>query len=49
MDLISEEINRLIDMEYRDKAPTYADKFEIPIETLMDVVKHITDDTIKVK
>ncbi|XP_026324132.1 uncharacterized protein LOC113233283, partial [Hyposmocoma kahamanoa] len=49
LDLISEEINRLIDMEYRDNAAKYADKFEIPIEILMNAVKHITDDTMRVK
>lgn len=39
----------MIDMEYRNNVANYAEKFEIPIEILMDAVKHITDDIMRVK
>ncbi|VVD02227.1 unnamed protein product [Leptidea sinapis] len=48
LDAISEEINLLIDSDNVQYALD-VDKFEIPIAHLMEVVKHITNDTNKVK
>ncbi|XP_050674299.1 small RNA 2'-O-methyltransferase isoform X2 [Leptidea sinapis] len=48
LDAISEEINLLIDSDNVQYAID-VDKFEIPIAHLMEVVKHITNDTNKVK
>ncbi|KAM3966666.1 hen1 methyltransferase [Aphomia sociella] len=48
LDLISDEVNRLIDSQY-DQLSVDESKLEIPIDHLMDVVRHITDDVDRVK
>ncbi|XP_038209492.1 small RNA 2'-O-methyltransferase-like [Zerene cesonia] len=49
LDLISEEINRLIDNQWEEDFTADANKLEIPIQHLMQVVQHITEDVEKVK
>lgn len=49
LDLISEEMNRLIDIQYDEECSLDVNKFEIPIDQLMRVVEHITDDVDRVK
>lgn len=49
LDLISDEINRLIDSQYDEEFAVDVNKLEIPLEHLMRVVKHITGDMEKVK
>ncbi|KAJ2946611.1 hypothetical protein O0L34_g12669 [Tuta absoluta] len=48
LDLVSEEINQLIDRHYGHDS-TASGKIEIPIEYLMKAVRHITKDVEKVK
>ncbi|XP_047514104.1 uncharacterized protein LOC125055680 isoform X1 [Pieris napi] len=48
LDLISEEINRLIDKQWDDDFPSEGN-LEIPLRLLMDVVAHLTNDVDKVK
>lgn len=49
LDLVSEEINRLLDMQLEDDFSVDVNKVEIPLEGLMRVVQHITDDVERVK
>ncbi|KAJ0180985.1 hypothetical protein K1T71_003070 [Dendrolimus kikuchii] len=49
LDLISDEINRLIDNHYDEEFAVDVNKLEIPIEHLMQIVTHITNDVEKVK
>ncbi|CAG4926334.1 unnamed protein product [Colias eurytheme] len=49
LDLISEEINRLIDNQWEEDLTADVNKLEIPIQQLMHVVQHITQDVEKVK
>ncbi|CAH2068327.1 unnamed protein product, partial [Iphiclides podalirius] len=49
IDLISDEINRLIDSQCTDEGVFCTDKLEIPLDYLMGVVEHITSDQNKVK
>nr|XP_034840858.1 small RNA 2'-O-methyltransferase [Maniola hyperantus] len=49
LDLITEEINRLVDMECDEEMTSDMHKLEIPIGQLMRVVEHITTDVDKVK
>ncbi|XP_045512911.1 uncharacterized protein LOC123707143 isoform X2 [Pieris brassicae] len=48
LDLISEEINRLVDKQWDDDFPSEGN-LEIPLTLLMDVVAHLTNDVDKVK
>ncbi|XP_072935151.1 uncharacterized protein Hen1 [Epargyreus clarus] len=48
LDLISDEINKLIDIR-DNKFAVDVNKLEIPLEHLMQVVKHITHDAYQVK
>nr|XP_026484585.1 small RNA 2'-O-methyltransferase isoform X2 [Vanessa tameamea] len=49
LDAISEEINRLIDVDQPENFTTDTQKLEIPIRQLMEAVEHITTDVDKVK
>ncbi|XP_046972913.1 uncharacterized protein LOC124539652 [Vanessa cardui] len=49
LDCISEEINRLIDVDQPENFATDTQKLEIPIRQLMGAVEHITTDVDKVK
>ncbi|KAH9645783.1 hypothetical protein HF086_012510 [Spodoptera exigua] len=49
LDLISEEINRLIDMQYDEEFSVDMNRLEIPLSHLMTVVQHITDDVDRVR
>ncbi|XP_030031096.2 uncharacterized protein LOC115447932 isoform X2 [Manduca sexta] len=49
LDLISEEINSLVDTQYDDEYSSDMNKLEIPLQYLMKVVSHITDDVDRVK
>ncbi|XP_045761580.1 uncharacterized protein LOC123864895 isoform X2 [Maniola jurtina] len=49
VDLITEEINRLVDMEYDEELTLDMHKLEIPVSQLMRAVEHITTDVDKVK
>ncbi|KAG6457074.1 hypothetical protein O3G_MSEX010095 [Manduca sexta] len=49
LDLISEEINSLVDTQYDDEYSSDMNKLEIPLQYLMKVVSHITDDVERVK
>lgn len=49
LDLISDEVNRLIDTQFDEDYSIEVNKLEIPMELLMRVVEHITDDVDKVK
>ncbi|XP_063831087.1 small RNA 2'-O-methyltransferase [Ostrinia nubilalis] len=49
LDLISDEINRLIDSQYEEDFSVDANKLEIPLDYLMRAVQHITNDVEKVK
>ncbi|XP_053600608.1 uncharacterized protein Hen1 isoform X2 [Plodia interpunctella] len=49
IDLISEEINRLIDSQYDDDFTVDMHKMEIPLQYLMKVVEHITTDVERVQ
>ncbi|XP_022127568.2 uncharacterized protein LOC111001836 [Pieris rapae] len=48
LDLLSEEINRLVDKQWDDDFPSEGN-LEIPLRLLMDVVAHLTNDVDKVK
>lgn len=49
LDLISDEMNRLIDLQYDDILSVDLNKLEIPLQHLMQTVQHITDDVDKVR
>lgn len=49
LDLISEEINRLIDMQYDEEFSVDVNRLEIPLTQLMTVVHHITTDIDRVR
>ncbi|CAH1643663.1 unnamed protein product [Spodoptera littoralis] len=49
LDLISEEINRLIDMQYDEEFSVDVNRLEIPLTNLMAVVHHITTDVDRVR
>ncbi|XP_022823813.1 uncharacterized protein LOC111354527 isoform X2 [Spodoptera litura] len=49
LDLISEEINRLIDMQYDEEFSVDVNRLEIPLTDLMAVVHHITTDVDRVR
>ncbi|XP_075990957.1 hen1 methyltransferase [Anticarsia gemmatalis] len=49
LDLISDEINRMIDTQFEDELTSDANRLEIPLTHLMTVVQHLTDDVDKVK
>ncbi|XP_037871899.1 small RNA 2'-O-methyltransferase isoform X3 [Bombyx mori] len=49
LDLISDEMNRLIDLQYDDILSVDLNKLEIPLQHLMQTVQHITDDVEKVR
>ncbi|XP_063891069.1 uncharacterized protein LOC110379170 [Helicoverpa armigera] len=49
LDLISEEINRMIDTQYDEEFSVDVNRLEIPMSHLMNVVQHITDDVDKVR
>ncbi|XP_013183355.2 uncharacterized protein LOC106129367 isoform X1 [Amyelois transitella] len=49
LDLICEEINRLIDSQYDEEFTVDMNRMEIPLTYLMNVVQHITTDVEKVK
>ncbi|XP_073967543.1 hen1 methyltransferase isoform X4 [Choristoneura fumiferana] len=48
LDLISDEINRLLDTQDVDEYSVHVSKLEIPIEKLMETVKHVTEDVDRV-
>uniref|UniRef100_A0A2A4JR26 Small RNA 2'-O-methyltransferase n=1 Tax=Heliothis virescens TaxID=7102 RepID=A0A2A4JR26_HELVI len=49
LDLVSEEINRLIDTQFDEEFSVDVNRLEIPISHLMNVVQHITNDVDKVR
>ncbi|CAG5041760.1 unnamed protein product [Parnassius apollo] len=49
LELISDEINRLVDLKSAEENSISCEKLEIPIDYLMTVVEHITNDVDKVK
>ncbi|XP_059054179.1 uncharacterized protein LOC131848374 [Achroia grisella] len=49
LDLISDEVNRFIDMQYDEEFSVDVNKLDIPIDQLMKVVQHITQDVDRVK
>nr|H9JDT2.1 RecName: Full=Small RNA 2'-O-methyltransferase; AltName: Full=HEN1 methyltransferase homolog 1; Short=BmHen1 [Bombyx mori] len=49
LDLISDEMNRLIDLQYDDILSVDLNKLEIPLQHLMQTVQHITDDVENVR
>lgn len=48
LDLISDEINRISDTQDADDYSVHVSKLEIPIEKLMETVKHVTEDVDRV-
>ncbi|XP_013166440.1 PREDICTED: uncharacterized protein LOC106116927 [Papilio xuthus] len=49
IELISDEINELVDSQISSEGSMNSEKLEIPLEYLMRAVEHITDDMDKVK
>ncbi|XP_026728682.1 uncharacterized protein LOC113494504 isoform X3 [Trichoplusia ni] len=49
LDLVSEEINRMVDTQCDEEFSVDVNRLEIPLTHLMTVVQHITDDVNKVR
>lgn len=49
LDLISDEINRIIDTQFEDDLSCDTNRVEIPLNHLMTVVQHITEDVGQVR
>lgn len=49
IELISDEINELVDSQISSEGSMNSEKMEIPLEYLMRAVEHITNDMEKVK